>query len=350
MNNEVAHAGEASSIDSPEPTAFSLSSGPAQSSSCGTVMAAGRPAPEGSNVVVTTVAESLTTQPTARPTIREMEIGNQSNDKRLVVLASRPDRTRDDVNACKCRRIVFAACPEDRDGWTQLVVDWSKKRSGAKSGHLGHLFESQKVSESRIKEFATAEKVEVAEINKPPQVRGVYITLDRQTKHGGTKGCSVWFGQAKIHSPECRARFQDIVDNEAAQTAAASASEPNVETPGQAAGGPAPSSSSGPAPAAGGPAPEDVNMGAAESSTAQPTISVVRTLETEDDGSAKPQRLMAGLPILHETDVDVNLDAHKMVFLVSMPDHQGQWTQRVIDWDKKYYGAKSGTLLDSRVG
>ena len=136
--------------------------------------------------------------------------------------------------------------------------------------------------------------------------------------------------------------------SEAAQTAAASASEPSVETPGQAAGGPAPSSSSGPAPAAGGPAPEDVNMGAAESSAAQPTSSVVRTLETEDDGSAKRQRLMAGMPILHETDVDVNVDAHKMVVLAAMPDDQGQWTQRVIDWDKKYYGAKSGTLLDTQ--
>ena len=53
---------------------------------------------------------------------------------------------------------------------------------------------------------------------------------------------------AKVHS---LARFQDIVDNEAAQTAAASASEPNVEMQEQAAGGSAPSSSSGPALAAG---------------------------------------------------------------------------------------------------
>ena len=139
-----------------------------------------------------------------------------------------------------------------------------------------------------------------------------------------------------------------MVDNEAAQTAAASAREPNVEMPEQAAGGSAPSSSSGPALAPGRPALEDVNMGAAESSAAQPTSSAVRTLETEDDGSAKLQRLMAGMPILHETDVDVNVDAHKMVVLAAMPNDQGQWTQRVIDLDKKYYGAKSGTFLDSQ--
>ena len=39
------------------------------------------------------------------------------------------------------------------------------------------------------------------------------------------------FGQAKVHSPECRARFQETVHNEAAQTAVASASAPNAETP-----------------------------------------------------------------------------------------------------------------------
>ena len=73
-----------------------------------------------------------------------------------------------------------------------------------------------------------------------------------------------------------------------------------------------------------------------------------RTLEAEDDTSAKRKRLMAGMPILHETDVDVNMDAYKLVVLAAMPDYQGKWTQRVIDWDKKYYGAKSGTLLDTQ--
>ena len=82
----------------------------------------------------------------------------------------------------------------------------------------------------------------------------------------------------------------------------------------------------------------------AESSTAQPTSSVVRTLETEVDAGAKRQRFLAGMPILHETDVDVHVDAHKTVVLAVMPDDQGRWTQRVIEWDKKYFGAKSGHL------
>ena len=75
---------------------------------------------------------------------------------------------------------------------------------------------------------------------------------------------------------------------------------------------------------------------------------MVRTLVAEDGTSAKRQKLMAGMPILHETDVDVNMDAHRLVVLAAMPDDQGKWTQRVIDWDKKYYGAKSGTLLDTQ--
>ena len=142
--------------------------------------------------------------------------------------------------------------------------------------------------------------------DKAPQMRGVYITLERQIKHGG---------KVVRHVSD---RRRCIRQNAAAQTAA-SASEPNVETPGQAAAGPVPSPSSGPAPAAGGPASEDVDMGAAERSAAQLTSSAVRTVETGDDGSAKRQRLIACMPNLHETDVDVNVDANKMVVLAAMP-------------------------------
>ena len=85
-------------------------------------------------------------------------------------------------------------------------------------------------------------------------------------------------------------------------------------------------------PAAGRPAPEDANMEAAESSAGQPTSSVVRTLEAEDDTSAKRQRS--------------TWTRTSWSFCRRCPDDQGQWTQRVIDWDKKYHGAKSGNLLD----
>ena len=78
-----------------------------------------------------------------------------------------------------CKTIALAAGPEDRDGWTQQVVDRSKKRSGDKSGHLGHEFDSQKVSEDRIKELANIEKLEVAEITlqeaRTPRSEIVYV-------------------------------------------------------------------------------------------------------------------------------------------------------------------------------
>ena len=108
------------------------------------------------------------------------------------------------------------------------------------------------------------------------------------------------------------------MDNEAAQTGTASSADANAETSGQAAGGSAPSPSSGPALAAGG------------------------------HSSAKRQEVLAAMPTLHESDVDVNVDACQTIVLAAMPDDREQWTQQGIDWDKKYCGAKSGNLLDTR--
>ena len=138
--------------------------GTMQSSNGGTAMAAGGPAPEDSRIMVAAVAESATTQSTTSSTIRVVETDDQSNTKCQKVLASRTDRygTIEDMDTC--RAIEMTTDPEDCDGWTQQVVDWNKKCCGAKSGHLGHLFESQMVSERRIKELANIEKLEVVEI------------------------------------------------------------------------------------------------------------------------------------------------------------------------------------------
>ena len=43
-------------------------------------------------------------------------------------------------------------------------MDRNKKCCGAKRGHLGHLFESQMVSERQINELSNIEQLEVAEI------------------------------------------------------------------------------------------------------------------------------------------------------------------------------------------
>ena len=118
-----------------------------QSSNGGTAMAAGRPAPEDSHTMMAAVAESATTQSMTSSTIRVVETEDQSNTECQKVLASRSDRHGTIADMDTCRTTDMTTDPEDCDGWTQQVVDRNNKCCGAKSGHLGHLFELQKVSE-----------------------------------------------------------------------------------------------------------------------------------------------------------------------------------------------------------
>ena len=137
--------------------------GTVQSSNSGTAMAAGRPAPKDSQMLMAAVAESATTQSTTSSTIRVVETEDQSNIECQKVLASRSDRHETIVDMDTCRAIDKTD-PEDCVGWTQQVVDRNKKCCGAKSERLGHLFESQMVSERQTKELANIKKPEVAEI------------------------------------------------------------------------------------------------------------------------------------------------------------------------------------------
>ena len=70
-----------------------------------------------------------------------------------------------------------------------------------------------------------------------PAPRSVYITLDRQIEHGGTKNCPACFGHVKVHSAECRARFEQLLGRgeaaaagSPADAAGSSAQEPQPET------------------------------------------------------------------------------------------------------------------------
>ena len=127
-------------------------------------MAAGRPAPEDSQRTLAAVAESATTQSTTSSRIRVVETEDQFNTECHKVLAGIFDRHETIVDMDTCRAIDRMTDPQDCGGWTQQVVDRNKKCCGAKSGHLGILFESQKVSMRRIKEFANIENLEMAEI------------------------------------------------------------------------------------------------------------------------------------------------------------------------------------------
>ena len=115
-------------------------------------------------VTLAAVAEGAMTPSTTSSGIREMETGDQSNSECHKLLAGFFDRNGTIVDMDTCGAIVPTIDPEDRDGWTQQVVDRNKKCCGAKSGHLGHLIELQMRRERQIKELVNIEKLEVAEI------------------------------------------------------------------------------------------------------------------------------------------------------------------------------------------
>ena len=127
MDNEVAQTDSASSNVSPGKTQYGLSNGNMQSSSSDTALAAGRPAPKDSRMMVAAVAGIARTQSTKSSTIRVVETEDQSNTECQKVLASRSDRHETIANMDTCRAIVLTTDPEDCDGWTQQVVDWNIK-------------------------------------------------------------------------------------------------------------------------------------------------------------------------------------------------------------------------------
>ena len=110
------------------------------------------------------VAESATTQSRTSSRIRVVEIEDESNIECHKLLAGIFDRHGTVADMDTCGAIVLTKDPKDCDGWTQQVVDKNKKCCGAKSEHLGHLFESQMVSERQIMELANIEKLKVAEV------------------------------------------------------------------------------------------------------------------------------------------------------------------------------------------
>ena len=112
--------------------------GTMQSSNGGTAMAAGRPAPEDSQMLLAAVAESATTQSTTSSTIRVVETEDQFNTECHKVLAGRSDRHETIADMDTCGAIVLMTDPEDCDGldsagcgqeqemlWSQEWTSWT---------------------------------------------------------------------------------------------------------------------------------------------------------------------------------------------------------------------------------
>ncbi|CAK0820598.1 unnamed protein product, partial [Prorocentrum cordatum] len=159
-------------------------------------------------------------------------------------------------------------------------------------------------------------------LEKAPMPRGVYITLDRQIKYGGTKGCPACFGDAKIHSAECRARFQDLVDRDAAARAQPAGSTAAAESVSAARGDGRPAVAE----------PQDEPMG-----------------EVAEDlpGARKRQKILAGLPTLHDQEPQAEEMLETLPLLAALPD-DAEWQEQLLDWERDYYGTKSGKLLNKQ--
>ena len=163
-------------------------------------MAAGGPAPD-SQMTLAAVSESATPQSTTSSRSRVVQTEDQFNIECHKELASRSGwhGTIEDMDTCGA--IVLIIDPEDRDGWIQQVVNRNKKCCGAKSGHLGHLFESQKVSERRIKELANIEKLGVAE-----------ITMQEAKAQTSEIVCARWLDDVARRPPEDAAAVKSSED------------------------------------------------------------------------------------------------------------------------------------------
>ena len=133
MDNEVAQTDSQRKFEClTEKLTEQLEQGTVQSSTGGTAMAAGRPALEDSRMRVAAVAGNATTPSTTSSTIRVVETEEQSNIECHKVLANRSDRHGTIADKDTCGTIVLTVDPEDRDGWTQQVLERNKKCCGAK--------------------------------------------------------------------------------------------------------------------------------------------------------------------------------------------------------------------------
>ena len=155
------------------------------------------------------------------------------------------------------------------------------------------------------------------------------IALNQQIKCGGQKGSMTCCEHAGSNPGDVRARAQDIVDNEVAQTDSASSNVSPGKTLHSLSNDSMQSSSSDTALSSGRPAPKDSHMvvaAVAESSTTQSTTSsTIRVAETEGQSNTECQKVLASRSDRHGTIAD--MDTCGVVVLTTDPEDCDGWTQ-----------------------
>ena len=175
--------------------------------------------------------------------------------------------------------------------------------------------------------------------------RGVYITLERQIKHGGTKGCPACFGEARIHSAACRTRFRELMDAEAARATTAGSTASGPTDTGIGAGSTAPAAAVEARPEAS--STGDVQMAGVDAGSTAPQGDAMGD-EPRTTTARKRQRIVAGMPTLHEHELEVVEKIPKELYLAAVPTTAGDWQQEIVDWNREYYGTKSTRCWTSR--
>eukprot|EP00929_Paragymnodinium_shiwhaense_P111971 TRINITY_DN8021_c0_g1_i4.p1 TRINITY_DN8021_c0_g1~~TRINITY_DN8021_c0_g1_i4.p1 ORF type:complete len:1618 (+),score=271.11 TRINITY_DN8021_c0_g1_i4:701-5554(+) len=183
-----------------------------------------------------------------------------------------------------------------------------------------------------------------ASADQPAVPRGVYITLDRQIKYGGTKGCTACFGEARTHNAECRARFEKLLAAERAPAVEGTTSKNTAEA--APAGSTADATSNQAADVSADATPMEVTEPAADRSQLAQKDKLEVAAAPEQ--ASTRQRLVAGLPTLHEPAVISAPIGACLSYLCSSPggEPEARAVQVTLDHDAVFYGAKSGKRLD----
>eukprot|EP00959_Pyramimonas_sp_CCMP1952_P065371 1364614-Pyramimonas_sp.AAC.1 len=64
-------------------------------------------------------------------------------------------------------------------------------------------------------------------------------------------------------------------------------------------------------------------------------------------GARKRQKILAGLPTLHDQEPEAEEMLETLPLLAALPE-DAEWQEQLLDWERDYYGTKSGKLLNKQ--